>query len=290
MRKELGVGVFFIVAILILASVFEFLGGTRFFEKHYTLKTQFLNAGALVKGDPVKLSGYEIGKISNIKVGDGKILIEMSIFGDTPVKKDSIATIKLTSLLGVSYVDLSFGSPSSPRAGEGDVLASEEQADINVILTKLQSTAETLDTVIGSKGKQISSIIDGLDSIVTNVSEGKGTIGLLLSDDTLYYEAMASIKKLGHFADTLSTSKGTMGKLLNDDKLYDQATEAATNLNTILKQVNSGKGTLGKLVYDDKLYDDAQNAAKTLDKSVKTQEDLAPLQTLGSAFGIITIF
>jgi phospholipid/cholesterol/gamma-HCH transport system substrate-binding protein len=95
---------------------------------------------------------------------------------------------------------------------------------------------------------------------------------------------------LGQLAKKMNNSQGTFGKLLNDRTLYDQATEATTSLNSVLKKVDKGQGTLGKFVNDDSLYRDAKNTVKKVEKGIETQEDLAPLQTLSTAFGIFTAF
>lgn len=256
MSKEIQLGIFFFIALVILGVVFELLNGIPFLQRHYTLKTYFSAIGELKPGNPVKLAGLEVGKVSAVKLGNNNIAVEIEIERGTPVKKDSVATIKLTSLLGISYVNVSFGSPESPLAKEGDVLKSEEQADINRILSKLESTISAFDFAIGENKDKINNILGSLDTILGNAAEGKGTIG----------------------------------KLLNDDTLYTQAAEAATNLNEILKRINRGEGTIGKLVTDDTLYFDALNITKKLEKTLDTQEDLAPLQTISAAFGIITLF
>lgn len=324
MTREIRLGLFFVVALVILGVIFELLGGVPFLERRYSVSAYFKDVGELKVGNPVKLSGFEVGQISGIKIAGDKIRVDMTIKENTPVKRDSVATIRLTSLLGISYVNLTFGSPDSPNASDGDVLASEERADVNEILKKLEATVSSIDSVIGENKDRISNIIKGFDTIVTDalegrgtlgklvkddslynelkdtfsslsdisrsVKEGKGTLGKLVKDESLYDETKNSVAKLGEVADKISRSEGTMGKLISDDKLYREATEAATNLNEILKKINKGEGTVGKLVNEDALYNEAHDAVKKLNKGISTQEDLAPLQTLGTAFGIITIF
>ena len=41
---------------------------------------------------------------------------------------------------------------------------------------------------------------------------------------------------------------------------------------------------------DDSLYNDAKNTVRKVDRGVETQEDLAPLSVIGTAFGVITLF
>ena len=324
MKTEVKVGIFFVVALVILLIIFEFIAGIPIFTKEYSLKTYFKSVGELKEGNPVKLSGVEVGKISKIKIVDGKIEVTLKVKKGTPVKNDSLATIKLTSLLGTSYINLAFGSPESPLAQPGSVLQSQEPADVSEILAKVESTVSSIESVFSDNSEKISSILNGLDTVLGGAARGEGTLGKLIKDDSLYNEARDTLANLneisedikqgrgtlgklvkdeslynetketmanlGQLAKRLNSAEGTFGKLLKDDTLYNQATEAATNLNSILKRIDRGEGTIGKLVTDDSLYYDAKDAVKKVQKAVDTQEDLAPLTTIGTAFGILTVF
>ncbi|NIW15140.1 MAG: MCE family protein, partial [Candidatus Thorarchaeota archaeon] len=94
-------------------AVFDFVGDIPFFKNEYKLRTYFDSIGELREGNPVKLEGYDIGKVSGINVSDMRIEVEFSVEKDVGVRKDSLATINLTSLLGTSYINLTFGTPES---------------------------------------------------------------------------------------------------------------------------------------------------------------------------------
>lgn len=324
MKTEVKVGIFFFVSLAILLVIFEFIAGISLFSKEYSLKAYFKSIGELNKDNFVKLNGVGVGKVSDIKIVDGEIEVTFKVKKGTPVKTDSVASIKLTSPVGISYINLTFGSPQALIAPPGSVLPSEEPADLNEILSKVESTISSFQSVFAENKDKINSVLDSLDTVLAQAASGKGTIGKLLKDDSLYNQAkdtLASLNQistsinrgkgtlgklvkdetlynntretminLSQLAKKMNNSEGTFGKLLNDRALYDQATEATTNLNSVLKKVNKGQGTLGKLVNDDSLYFDAKNTVKQVQKGIETQEDLAPLQTLTTAFGILTVF
>ncbi|MGE5443698.1 MAG: MlaD family protein, partial [Ignavibacteriales bacterium] len=270
------------------------------------------------------LNGVEIGKVADIKIVDGKIEVTFKVKKGTPIKTDSVASIKLTSFVGISYINLTFGSMEAPIASPGSVLPSREPADLDEILSRVESTVNSFQSVFAENKDKINSVLYNLDSVLSQAASGKGTIGKLLKDDSLYNEGrdtLASLNEisttinkgkgtlgklvkdetlynntketmvnLGQLAKKMNNSQGTFGKLLNDRTLYDQATEATTSLNSVLKKVDKGQGTLGKLVNDDSLYRDAKNTVKQVQKGVETEEDVGPLQTLSTAFGIFTLF
>ncbi|HLE25847.1 MAG TPA: MlaD family protein [Thermodesulfobacteriota bacterium] len=324
MKTEVKVGIFFVLGLVILLIIFEFITEIPLFTKEYLFKTYFKSVGELKEGNPVKLSGVEVGKISKIKIADGKIEVTLKVKKGTPVKNDSLATIKLTSLLGTSYINLTFGSPESPPAEPGSILQSQEPADVSEILAKVESAVSSIESVFSDNGEKIGSILNSLDTVLSGAARGEGTLGKLIKDDSLYNEARDTLANLneissdikqgkgtlgklvkdeslynetketmanlGQLAKRLNSAEGTFGKLLKDDTLYNQATEAATNLNSILKRIDKGEGTIGKLVTDDSLYYDAKDAVKKVERAIDTQEDLAPLTTIGTAFGILTVF
>jgi phospholipid/cholesterol/gamma-HCH transport system substrate-binding protein len=285
MSTEFKVGVFFIVGLLILLAIFEFIGGIPFLGGKYTLKTYFKSVDELKEGNPVRLNGVDIGKISEINIANDRIEVIMSVKKGVSIRKDSVASIKLTGLLGTSYVNISFGSPESPVAAPGSVIASKEPADINEILVKVESAVSSLDSAFAAFD-----VLANINDISSSIKEGRGTLGKLVTDSSLFDQTKSAMSNLARLSDSLSTSKGTLGKMLNDDSLYNQANEAATNLNSVLKKINSGHGTLGKLVNDDSLYFDAQNTLKKVDKGVDTAVDLAPLGIIGTSIGVITLF
>lgn len=296
MKNEYKVGLFFMIGILVLVFVMDFLGDIPFYKNTKTVYTYFDTLGELREGNPVKMEGLVVGKVSSIKLEDRRLKVTMDVEKDAPVKDDSVASIQLTSLLGTSYLNMTFGSDESLLNYGNVPLPSTEPTNLNQILTKLDSAIGSIDTALGAfsafgeNKESINKIVTNLDVVLEDLAVGKGTLGKLIKDDTLYNETTVAMKNLKNISEKLSDSGGTFGKLVNDDLLYVQATEAATELNEILKKVNSGEGTLGKLVNDDSLYYDAKDTVIKVEKGVDTLEDLAPLGTLGAIFGVLTVF
>lgn len=296
MKNEYRVGLFFMVGIVVLVFVMDFLGDIPFLSNNKTVYTYFDSLGELRQGNPVKMEGLIIGKVSSIKLEGRQLKVSMDVKKDAPVKTDSIASIQIASLLGTSYVNLTFGSEDTPIYDGDFPLASIEPTNLNKILTKLGTAIGSLDSALGAfsgfgdNEDGLNNIVTNLDTVLEDLAEGKGTLGKLIKEDTLYNETTVAMKNIKNISAKLSDSKGTFGKLINDDTLYVETTEAATNLNEVLKKVNDGQGTLGKLVNDDTLYYDTKNVVLKVEKGVDTLEDLAPLGTLGAIFGVLTLF
>jgi phospholipid/cholesterol/gamma-HCH transport system substrate-binding protein len=76
--------------------------------------------------------------------------------------------------------------------------------------------------------------------------------------------------------------QGTVGKLLTDNTLYNEATGSLTNLHSILLKINQGQGTVGQLINDDTFLKDAKLSLQKLDKATESLEDTGPLSILGT--------
>jgi phospholipid/cholesterol/gamma-HCH transport system substrate-binding protein len=79
----------------------------------------------------------------------------------------------------------------------------------------------------------------------------------------------------------ISDGKGTIGKLVTDETLYNATTSSMTNLNQVLMKINQGQGTIGKLVNDQEFYKNAKLSLQKLDKAADGLEDEGSLSVIG---------
>ena len=145
--REVRVGLFLLVAFLIVIALFELLGRETLFARSVEYRTSFKSIPGLKLGDPVKLAGVEVGTVKEIRIVGARVEVVMRLKPGTPVKTDSVATIKLTSLLGTNFVDLTFGSPAAQIAPPGSVFVSSEPPDLNTLVARLNDAAGDIQTL-----------------------------------------------------------------------------------------------------------------------------------------------
>ncbi len=288
MTREVRVGLFLVVAFLILIALFELLGKETIFARMVEYKTSFKSIPGLKLGDPVRLAGVDVGTVRDIQVIGARVEVTLRVKPGTPVKTDSMATIKLTSLLGTNFVDLTFGSPAAQLAPPGSLLQSTEPPDLNTLLARLndaagdvQTLARQLNEGLGKSLEPISGAFQSMDRIAKQIEKGQGTLGKLIASDDLYREIQAIAGNMNKLSQQMARGEGTLGKLVNDDALYNDLRSLTADLKTasqglsrIARDVESGKGTLGKLVKDEALYHEAKNTL------AQAREALGGLQTV----------
>jgi len=317
---ETRLGLFVALAVLAAAIIVEMVGGIDEFRRGKHLNALFENVQDLKVGDRVKMAGVEIGRVQSIQLTNNKVLVEMKVRPTAEVKTDSIATVKFTGLLGQNFVSVAFGTPRGELLREDQFIATAEQADLSAMMQKIDNVASgvenltksftgfQIDTLVGPLRDFINANKDPLTATISNmqtmsselssqVAQGKGTLGKLIKDESLYNTALATVSNLQDTATEIKTTvadarkvvnqvnsgQGTVGKLLTDDKLYRETTDSMTNLKEILQKVNQGQGTVGKLVNDQEFYRNAKLTLQKLDQATEGLEDQGPLSVLGLA-------
>jgi phospholipid/cholesterol/gamma-HCH transport system substrate-binding protein len=316
---ETRLGVFFALAVFAGIVIVEMIGGFDFFHGGYRITALFNTVQELKVGDGVKMAGKEIGKVEKIDFADSKVEVTMKIVNKkATIKTDSKASIKFMGLLGQNYVAIDFGTPKGLKVQDGTQISSIEQPDISGLMTKLDGLAgsiesltksfssESLSTFLGpitdflkDNREKLSGIISNVQTISGNIAEGKGTVGKLINEDTVYQAALTTVTNvditLDDAREAMSQAKlvitkvnqgqGTLGKLLTDNTLYTETTGAMTNLHQIFEKINRGQGSIGKLVNDESLIKNVKVTLQKLDKATEGLEDQGPLSVIGLVVG-----
>ena len=321
---ETKLGVFFVLTLFAALFVLEMAGVADFFKPGYKIYANFQTAQDLKKGDLVKMAGVEIGRVDDIRLANEKVRVTLKVRkADAEIRTDSKATIKFTGLMGQNFVSLDFGSANAPRAVEGAILSTTEQPDLSAIMAKLDGVAgdiqglakgfspDNLAPLFGpitdfmkQNSTNLSAILENTRAVTEQVSNGKGSVGKLLYDETLYNTALSAVVGLqagtaelkstvleargmmnnaNSIITQINEGKGTLGRLAKDEKLYVEMTLAMTNAREILEKVNRGQGTIGKIVNDETLYKNVKVSLQKLDKATESLEDQGPLSILGIA-------
>jgi phospholipid/cholesterol/gamma-HCH transport system substrate-binding protein len=304
---ETRLGVFVVLVAMAAVFIVETLGGMASFHGGYRLNALFDTAQDLKVGNSVKMAGVEIGRVEKIALTGDRVKVTMKLHSDVVVKTDSKAVIKFTGLMGQNFVAINFGTPDAPRAVDGAVLATEEQPDLNAIMTKLDGattgiqnltksfTPDTINNLMGplvdfvkQNSGHISGAISNIENISGQIASGEGTVGKLIYSDSLYNSALVTVTNLQdtvadvrQVVNGISDGKGTIGKLVTDETLYNATTASMTNLDQILRKVNQGQGTIGRLVNDQEFYKNAKLSLQKLDKMADGLEDQGPLTVIG---------
>lgn len=294
--SQLKVGITVVAAITILFVLILLMAGPGgFFTQKIELRTFVDNASGLRIGAPVRLNGVDIGNVAKINVVSDKAMhltpVEVTMKVNTKYNydlfKNSHTLLSTSGVLGETFIDIDSAEASGPLAANGDILPSSDVPQIQDVVRASQGTLQNMDALLkrldriiayietgkGSVGKliydptlynRLSDTINEFQGLVNDVGNGKGTLGKLFSDDAVYNKINGTLDKVNVTIDDLNAGKGTMGKLLKDPSLYDNANKTVANIRQLTDDINSGKGALGKFAKDPQFAARMQNIADKL--------------------------
>lgn len=245
--SQLRVGIFVLGALLILAIfIFYVTGGGAVFAPHYNLRTYLSDVGGLNVGSPVRLAGIEVGTVESVRLSEFRqdpkrhveVLIRVIETYREDIRTDSEAFVTTEGLLGEGVLEITRGIAGEILPGGGVIRGGERP---------------TIKEVVYNAGV----ITENLQEIVTRINQGEGTIGKLVTDDTLYRRVDSITENVRTLTAQVSAGQGTVGKLMMSDELYQKIDRIAGRADTIVAELQAGKGTLGKLIYDPTIHDEA---------------------------------
>jgi phospholipid/cholesterol/gamma-HCH transport system substrate-binding protein len=283
--SQLRVGITVIVASLVLGLLLFLMSGTGgLFSHRIILKSYFDNAEGLREGAPVRLSGVDIGNVRKILIVRDKdkqatpveVVMKVSTKYDFNIRRDSVTSLETAGVLGETYMDIDSSQAVGPQAQNDDTLPTRVHPDFNEVVRSSQSTLQNMDALLkradrilafaesgkGSLGKLIydptlydrfSQTVGELKGVVDEIAKGQGSLGQLINSNDAYTKFVATLDKMNAVADDLQQGKGTAGKFLKDPTLYNNANETVANLKQVSEDLNAGKGTAGRLLKDEEL-------------------------------------
>jgi len=274
--SELRVGLLVFIALAVLVVlILNASGELNPFKSHLHLRARFVDANGLRDGSEVRLAGVKIGKVDRIRLlspsevgtGPNPQKIEAFLTLDTKIdgipatdriRTDSVAQQASPSILGSEMlVNITPGTPLGQPVTENFLLSSTAGSTMSDLATRGTDLAEKL-------GK----LSDQLNDIVKNVREGKGTVGRLFNDESLYNNLNATIHDAEELAQQIKSGKGSAGKFIYDEALYNNANDVALNLRKMSEDLRAGRGTAGKFFASDEMYNKINRIADRVNTSM----------------------
>ena len=303
--SEVIVGIFMVAVIALLGYFTIIISGVdvMFGRKRATATIAFKDVGGLKERDNVVYRGMKVGTVDRIILGQSNILVEASVDDDVVLRKSCRVSVSALSLLGGNYLLLEEGT-GEPQPLTTTVFHGEPPVDwmrdLGTIARNLSDL--TSDGSVRSIVTNFEATAANLNTIVSRVQRGEGTVGKLLStNETLYADlsdtlssAKTAAADISAIASRVERGDGTLGKLLSTNDVIhadlrdalasartalDAVKSAATNINAIAARLERGEGTMGKLLSsDDAVYADLKASLANIRKvtdDLKAGEGLA---------------
>ncbi|WP_022671296.1 MlaD family protein [Hippea alviniae] len=299
-KVEVIVGIFILAILVVLGWLTTQMGKFSLKKKPtYTLYAAFNNVNGLDVNTKVKVAGVDVGYIKNIGLRNGKAIVELEIYKQYKIPKDSIAVIASKSLLGEKTLEIKYGH-SNEYLQNGEFIAKTvSPTDLGTLITNINKVfnqqnrdniAKALEE-ISKLSSRLNDVVEenrqNIKQAIENFNKSMQTLAEILKDNKqdvrlAVMEAKEAMKKLNETLENiylmsadLRHGKGTLGKLLVDESLYNNVDNASEHLNSIFAKIDTGKGTLGKLVNNDEAYNNLNETLKSIKHYLKRGDQIA---------------
>ncbi len=258
---EIMVGLFMFIVLIALGVFTIVLSRDNLFKPSYEYEFVFSEVSGLREGDNVYLRGMNIGRVRQTELKKNRVSVFVSLDVPIALRRGYEVEVVDASMLGGKFLKIFEGPEDAPLLGDGVTILGSKPFDI---ITDLGEA------------------VKGLQAMITAVSEGQGTLGKLLQDDTLYENMVVVGEDLKNVSQRIQQGEGTLGKILYDESLSDDLEATMASIRSISAAIDEGEGTLGKLVRDAKLYDETTLMVEDMRAAVDDLREASPITSFGS--------
>ncbi|MBW2038103.1 MAG: MCE family protein [Deltaproteobacteria bacterium] len=187
----------------------------------------------------------------------------------------------ITRVRSAPDMDQLFVSLESAARGMGDlgqslreVIGEEEGKNaIRELVINLKEASSDFREVVKDNKDKVGNIIANLEDFSHGLKP-------------LSQRAERTLANLEEISAKVRAGQGTLGKLLTDEALYYDAKEALASFRRVMVKVEKGEGSLGKLMTDDTFSQEAEKTMRKMQKASEGVQEQTPITTLGALLGL----
>jgi len=283
--NETKVGILAAVAITLLILGFNFLKGKNLMAKKDTIYAVFPKVDGLSTSDAIRMSGLQIGNVTQMEEGDQDlttVVVGFHLTRDINIPDDSYAVINANPL-GATSVNIVKGV-SKKFIENGDTLRTVVSAglldDLKKTMTPVVDNVNNTLSSVDSLVEQLGLLLDpatraNLQQTIANLSAATNSLNELL--DTKKGALASTLNHVNSITGNLKNQNDSINGIISNtgeltrklaslevEQTLQKVQTTVDQLNSTLMRINSGEGTAGKLVNDPKLYQNLNSTANSL--------------------------
>ena len=253
MKPETKLGLFTVVGIAVLGFSLYFLGGFSV-TRSYDVNVKFQDVSGLPVKAPVKLSGVEVGKVKEIKIQDGTVVVVASINEGIPLYKGARFSVVMTGIIGTKYLKVVQGNEASGLIKAGSVVDGTDEVPMDVMIAQTMASIKELVDSVHQQGK----FGENLNASLQEVRQLSANLNQMVSSMRPYLNN--SVQNLSHISDqlkdvvakavnvmtSLDNGEGIIGSLIKDPEMKSDVKESVTKLKETMTEVKTFVGKMSR--------------------------------------------
>ncbi len=296
-KKLFIIGLTIFLSVIILIVGMFYLQDISIKNSNYSFNVIFNETPGLYEGDDVKMFGKKIGVITDIRIIDKKVTVELSIDNSFAFKIpiDSKMQVKSEGFLGTKYISIASGSDNNKFISVGDTVYGIGDYDFSEITTEIGPIAEDLGLFMNrlnalfrdEEKDKIRQIITNIESLSDNINQFSDINKNIISDNDktkikntiddlsavssmLKNKLDNDISSIINNMKVLSESAPELKQTINNLKeITDSFDETSKDITKMMNNIEQKNNTLGKILYEDSLYVNINGVALDLRDLIK---------------------
>jgi len=281
---ELKIGIIGVAAMVLASMLILAVGGQGgFFWQRFPVKTLFADVLGMKAGAVVRVAGSDVGKVTSVEFSGAQVEVSMEVSKSVRhlITDQSVASLGSLSLLGEPIVVITPAPQGTPvvdwaylKSSKSTGPVADAAAAAATALDAGNRLLSDLSNGRGSMGKlmtdealyaEMTALAESAHALTKQMASGKGTVGALMNDPAAYNSMKASLDQLEAIMAKVRRGEGPLGMLMNDEAMGRSLAGTSANMESITGRINRGEGTMGKLLAEDELYTRMDGIVSRLD-------------------------
>jgi phospholipid/cholesterol/gamma-HCH transport system substrate-binding protein len=287
------------LALLLTAIlVFLFIGRRgALFTATTDISTYLPDATGVSIGTPVRLSGIQIGTVTEIQLSKSldpqrQVLVRMTVqtryLKDIPI--NSTTAIGSLTLVGDKYIDINEGKsaaslppngilesePVKQAADRADLMRAlaDELRQVNAVLVTMSDPNSPLGQFILGEAEYDAALqrVTQVDETIRGVVAPQSPVGQFLVSNKVYESIHRRVTSIDKQLQAIQNGEGTAGQLFLNEDRYRDLTGKMQAAHAEIANLNAGKGAAGELLTSDARYAAAEAALNKIDSMLASLE------------------
>ena len=202
----------------------------------------------LSQGGEVRFNGIKVGEVTKIelyKPNPKNVIAHIRMSSDVPVRTDSYATTEPLGITGISYIQITAGTPQTPLL-KGALIDGKPP-------------------IISSRRSTLSDLLEGGGTVLTRTVEALDRVNEVLSD-----------KNIKTFTAAMDDTQAVTAELRSKKQLFADAQQALQNIDAASKQI-AALGLSGQNLLDGDGKRSLKSIAGAAEQTEQTAKDLRAL-------------
>lgn len=227
-------------------------------------RAEFAQAASIRSGDRVTVAGIQVGTVTGLRLAGDRVVVSFTAADDVVLGSETRAAIKLTTLLGARYIELSPASggdlkermiplantvvPYDLQATLADATTTFEQVDADRIaqsvttlsqslvgvpeaLPEALANLKSLSGIIAGRRDQLHTLLASADAVTATIRDQKSALGsLVIQGQDLLAQVANRRAKVEQLFASATTLVDRISTILDDEPNVNQLISAISDL------------------------------------------------------------